>query len=287
MVAPYLDMGAQQPGLLYRAIRQLHLRSFSAGFVVGHGCTPVWDDGNPITTDRAVTGVVSKARSLGATAIVSFGGAGGTDLARSCTDPTKLVAAYQTVITELGATSLDFDIEGASLDQQAAIVRRFKAIKVLEANNRELSVSLTVPVDPHGLPANVRKLLRTAAAVPIRVDLVNIMTMDYGGRSRDMARAAINGAEGSLRQLRAIWPRASYRNLGITPMIGRNDNVHLTFTLADAGRLARFAVKRHVGRLSFWAIGRDRACSRPHRRPQYNCSSVNESSLGFTKAFGG
>jgi hypothetical protein len=284
VVAPYLDMGARQPGLLYRAIRHAKLHYYSGGFVIGRGCTPTWDDGEPITTDRAVTAVVAKARSLGAHVIVSFGGAAGRDLARTCTDPERLAAAYQAAVTELGASDLDFDIEGVSLARPAAIIRRFDAIKSLEAGNPRLKVSLTVPVDPNGMPTEVRKLLRTAAATPIRVDLVNIMTMDYGGGPRDMAAAAISGATGTLRQLRAIWPTAGYRNIGITPMIGRNDNVRLTFTVANARRLARFAANRHLGRLGFWAIGRDRRCGSPHRHPQDDCSSLPQSPLAFTKA---
>jgi chitinase len=287
VVAPYLDMGNDQPAPLYLAISDAHLRDFSAGFIVGRGCTPTWDDGVALADDAAVNRVITKARSLGAHVVVSFGGASGRDLARSCSDPAKLLAAYASVVKRFGLTHLDFDIEGASLAQPASIKRRFRAIAALEAQTPKLVVSLTVPIEPHGLDAQVRRLLRAAKADHARVDLVNLMTMDYGGGSIDMGGAAISAARSTLPQLRKIWPGWTYSRLGITPMIGMNDNPRETFTRADALRVASFARTHHLGRLAFWAIGRDRACSKAHAHPQDNCSGVAASPLAFTRAFVG
>jgi chitinase len=285
VVAPYLDMGNDQPGSLYRAISHAHLRAFTAGFVVGHGCTPTWDDGVAIRSDSSVDRVITKARSLGAHVIVSFGGAGGKDLARSCTSPGKLVAAYTAVINRFHLVDLDFDIEGQSLAEPVSIKRRFVAIAALEAKFPRLVVSLTVPIDPNGLDSQVRSLLVAAKADNVRVGLVNIMTMDYGGASINMGRAAISAARATVPQLRTIWPGWTQDRLGITPMIGTNDNVRETFTTADASAVARFARAHHVGRLAFWAIGRDSACPRHFKVPQDNCSGVGAPPLAFTRAF--
>jgi chitinase len=285
VVAPYLDMGNDQPGALYRAITDAHLREFSAGFVVGRGCVPTWDDGISLAKDAAVNHVITKARSLGAHVVVSFGGAAGKDLGRSCGDPAKLLAAYMSVVKRFGLTHLDFDIEGVSLAEPTSIKRRFDAIAALESQVPKLDVSLTVPIEPQGLDAQVRRLLNAAKASGVRVGLVNLMTMDYGGGSIDMGGAAISAARSTLPQLRKIWPGWTYSKLGITPMIGTNDNVRETFTRSDAIRVTSFARTHHIGRLAFWAIGRDRACPQPHAHPQDNCSGVTASPLAFTRAF--
>jgi chitinase len=282
VLAPYVDIGEHAYGLLDRAIADDHLRWFSAGFVIGDKCKPVWDDTDPIT---ARAGALAKARSLGAKVIVSFGGEGGRDLGRSCTDPAKLLAAYRSVVAHVRPAAIDFDIEGAAINEQRSIDRRFEAIRALEAADPTLSVSLTIPVDPAGLDGSGRALLRTAAADHVRVDLVNIMTMDYGGGSRDMGTAAISAARGTLPQLRKIWPSDSYANLGVTPMIGVNDNSRETFTVPDARRVAAFASAHQVGRLAFWAVERDRHCPAVARHAKSTCSSVDASPLAFTRAF--
>ncbi len=71
------------------------LHSVTAAFVIGKKCKPVWDDNTPVATDTAATTAIQNAQTSGAQVIVSFGGAGGIDLARSCTNLTKLTAAYQ------------------------------------------------------------------------------------------------------------------------------------------------------------------------------------------------
>jgi hypothetical protein len=284
MVAPYLDMGEQHPANLYGAINSDNLRYFSAGFVISHGCTPTWDDGVAIAKDPAVTNVVSKARSLGAQAIVSFGGAGGKDPARTCHNDARLLAEYESVVEQLSPKYVDFDIEGAALAEPVSIARRFAAIKALETQFPDLVVSLTIPVLPHGLDGQSLALLRDAAADGARIDLVNVMTMDYGGGSIDMGQAAVAAATATLPQLQEIWPASTYANLGITPMIGKNDDTRETFTLANARLLRRFARSHHVGRLAFWSIGRDNGCVRRHKRPTSTCSGVAQSRLDFTRA---
>jgi hypothetical protein len=285
MVAPYLDMGARHPANLYAAIRKHHLKFFSAGFVIGNGCTATWDDGEPVSHDPAVTNVVTRAKRLGARAVVSFGGQGGKDLSRSCTDPAAALAAYRSVIVRLHPKYVDFDIEGDALADSTAMTQRFDAIASLEQQFPRLVVSLTIAVLPHGLDGQGMSVIRQAKADGARVDLVNIMAMDYGGGSIDMGHAAISAAKATLSQLRSVWPHSTYANLGITPMIGRNDDVHETFTVADARSVRKFARAHHVGRLAFWALGRDKHCAKPSPRAKNNCSSVAQSRLAFTRAF--
>jgi hypothetical protein len=288
--APYLEIGAGTPALLRRAIRRDHLRAVTAAFVLGDGCTPVWDDGGgaPLATSPALNHVITSAQRNGVKVTVSFGGASGTELALSCTSVKQLTAAYRSVIHRFSLTHVDFDIEGGQLSDHASIVRRFHAIRALERRDRHLVVSLTVPSAVHGLrpvdDAGVLALLRQAKAEHVRVDLVNLMTMDYGG-SHEMGAAAITAVRAARHQLRRIWPHAGYANLGITPMIGVNDDTVEHFTRADARRVAAFAKRHHVGRTAFWALGRDQACAHPQTNASNVCSGVGQRPLAFTRAF--
>jgi hypothetical protein len=288
--APYVDLGDGAPRLLQRAIRTAHLRSFTAAFVLGDGCTPVWDDGvnTPVATDAAVDRVISSAQRKGVKVVVSFGGAAPTELALSCPTVRRLAEAYASVIGRFALTHVDFDIEGDQVSDHASIVRRFHAIHVLERRDHQLVVSLTIPSAVHGLRAvddpGVLAVLRQAKAEHVRVDVVNLMTMDYGGR-HEMGSAAITAVRAARHQLRRIWPHAGYANLGITPMIGVNDIAIEHFTRADAKRVAAFAKRHHVGRTAFWALGRDKACARPRRTASSSCSGVAQHPLAFTRAF--
>lgn len=290
MVAPYLDMGNNEPANLYAAIRTDHLKAFSAGFVIGAGCRPAWDDGTAIAHDPAVNAIVTKAARLGATAVISFGGAGGKDLARSCTSGAKVLAGYKAVVKRFHPAYVDFDIEGVSLlkSQAAAMQRRLVAIRGLEKAYPKLVVSLTEPVVPTGLQSQVMSLLHKAKTDHVHVGLLNLMTMDYGpGWSSNMGANAIAAAKASLRQLRALWPRSTYANIGITPMIGVNDDTSESFSLAGAASVRSFARSHHVGRLAFWDLDRDGHCgpTETSMPPYSDCSSASQAPLAYTKAF--
>jgi chitinase len=289
--APYVDLGEGRPGLLRTAIASMGLRTFSAGFVLGRGCTPVWDDGmgTPVSTDPVVNRVITSAEHKGVKVVVSFGGASGTELARSCHRVGRLTAAYRSVVRRFSLTRVDFDIEGGELTDHASVVRRFHAIHALERGDPKLVVSLTVPSAVHGMrpvdDPHVLAIVRQAKAEHVRVALVNLMAMDYyDGVHRDMGAAAITAARAGIRQLRGIWPGSTYRRIGITPMIGVNDDTSEAFTLADARALAQFAATHHLGRVGFWSIGRDRACTGSGPQPRATCSGIAQRALGFTRA---
>src|SRR2546423_4847127 len=124
-VAPYVDLSANSSGMLDSAITQAGLRSYTAAFVIGSGCTPIWGDSLDINSST-VNAKIAKAESEGAKTIISFGGAGGVELAQSCTDTTSLAAAYQSVINKYHVDHLDFDVEGAAIADTASINRRFR-----------------------------------------------------------------------------------------------------------------------------------------------------------------
>src|ERR1700722_13496237 len=127
-VAPYADMTNNQEPMLNQAASQAGLKAFTAAFVIGSGCTPIWGDTLPVTNDPTVTSEISTAEADGAQPIVSFGGESGSELAASCSSLSQLTAAYQSVISTLHVTHIDFDIEGAEIAYTADNALRFQAI---------------------------------------------------------------------------------------------------------------------------------------------------------------
>ena len=232
-VAPYVDMSNSQEGVLNTVISSHGLRSFTAAFAIGEGCSDIWGDTLPIGSDPTIGGEISSAKAAGASVIVSSGGSGGEPISFTCTNQSTIDAAYQAIINDYGTDQLDFDIEGAAIADTAGIDRTFQAMKDLKASNPGLVWSVTVPVLPSGLDYNGTGLLQDAQNMGVTIPLVNIMAMDYYQGNIEMGNAAISAAQNTLSQMRAVNGSYSYANVGITPMIGVNDDGS-TFTLADA-----------------------------------------------------
>ncbi len=284
-VAPYVDMSNNQEPMLNSAATQAGLHNYTAAFVIGSGCTPIWGDTLPVTNDPTMDQEIATARSDGATPIVSFGGAGGSELALTCTTASSLQAAYQSVISHLGVNHIDFDIEGATLDYTSNNDVRFRAINGLEAANPGLVVSVTLPVLPTGLASDGVAFLNLAKQDGTRIDLINVMAMDYGSSfTGDMGQEAIQAAQNTLSQARADWPGDSYANIGVTPMIGQNDNSAEVFTEANAQTLVSWASSNGIGRLAFWSVDRDQPCG-GSANGLPSCSEISQSPLDFTKIF--
>jgi hypothetical protein len=287
-VAPYVDMTNNQEPMLNSAATQGGLKAFSTAFVIASGCTPIWGDTLPVTNDPTVSGEISTAESDGAQPIVSFGGASGVELAQACTNLSQLTAAYQSVINALHVTHIDFDIEGSAIAETSNNATRFQAIKALESANPGLVVSVTIPVLPTGPVSSGQAFLQQAQSIGARIDIINIMTMDYGSSfdtaGADMASYATEAAQDTLSFAKTVWPNMTYANIGVTPMIGQNDDSAEVFTEADAHTLVSFAQQNHLGRLSFWSVDRDQPCA-GSANSLSQCSEISQASLDFTKIF--
>jgi hypothetical protein len=287
-VAPYVDLTNNQEPMLNSAATSAGLKAFTTAFVIGSGCTPIWGDTLPVTNDPTVSGEIATAESDGAQPIVSFGGASGIELAQSCTNLSQLTAAYQSVINTLHVTHIDFDIEGAAIADTADNATRFQAIKALESANPGLIVSVTIPVLPTGPVSSGDAFLQQAQSVGARIDIINIMTMDYGSSfdtsGADMGSYAIEAAQDTLSFAKTVFPSMTFANIGVTPMIGINDDSAEDFTEADARSLVSFAQTNHLGRLSFWSVDRDQPCA-GSATSLSQCSEISQASLDFTKIF--
>ena len=221
------------------------VKNFALGFIVADiRNKPSWGGYYSITSDYYKKDIES-IRKRGGDIIVSFGGAQGRELAVACHNPGDLYEQYKSVIETYNVRKIDFDIEGNTLYNSHANMRRSYAIQILKNTYPDLYVSLTLPVTDIGLTMDGMKLVKTTPC-----DMVNIMAMNFGdGRDR-MAQWAIKAAN-------AVRAQTGL-NIGITVMIGKNDIVGETFTLNDAKILKRFVDEnKWVKRVSIWSLNRD------------------------------
>jgi hypothetical protein len=214
----------------------------------------------------------------------SFGGASGTELGQACNTVASLQAAYQSVISTYNLTWIDLDIEGNAVTNTASIDLRNKALVGLEAANPNLKVSYTLGVMPTGLPTAQLNLLLNAKSNGVRVDIVNIMAMDYSSQLKgDMAQYAIQATQSTQNQLINNGISAA---IGITPMIGQNDMRGEIFTLANANTLAAWAQSTsYVTELSFWAVERDNGSCAGKTKASDKCSGLTQNNYDFTNVF--
>jgi chitinase len=290
LFAPYIDVTLQTPALAQFAT-STGSNFFTLAFIVsGGGCKAAWGGETPLS-DNFMAADIANLRSKGGDVIVSFGGAAGSELGLTCGSVSSLQAQYQAVIDKYSLTYVDFDIEGGALDNTKANDRRNKAIKGLLATaaskGRELRISYTLPVSPQGLESNGIALLKNAKSNGTHVDIVNVMAMDYGG-PMDMGNAAKTAAQGTVNQIKPIFGTSdaqTWKMIGITPMIGVNDETSETFSLKNAQTLLTFSQQQNIGVIAFWDTWRDQQCPKGTPQPSDTCSGVTQSANAFTKLF--
>ncbi|WP_042431353.1 cellulose binding domain-containing protein [Streptacidiphilus anmyonensis] len=296
--APYVDLGAYPTPSLTTLAANSGLKQFSLAFVINgsSACSASWFGAYDATTgwDKAD---IDAFRASGGDVRVSFGGANGTELAQSCTTVAALETQYQKVVDAYGLDRIDFDIEGSAVSDHASIDRRSQALAQLQAaeaaKGRDLKVSLTLPVLPSGLTADGLYVLQSAKAAGLNVDVVNVMAMDFGDSEAPnpagrMGAYAIQSAQSTQAQILSVWPTLTaaqaWLKVGVTPMLGQNDNSSEVFGLSDASQLVAFAQQNHLGELAFWEMTRDAdACTGGLSQ----CTNVPQTPYEFSKIFAG
>src|SRR5262249_13009727 len=194
---PSITATAQASGAKYFTLAFLQ----SAG---KRSCALDWN-GNSAQPLNYYAADIASLRAAGGDVIPSFGGYsadhGGTEIADSCKDVNAIAADYEQVITTLGVTRLDMDVESRSLNNTAGIDRRNKAIALTEqwaaSNAIPLQIQYTIPVEQYGLDPNGESVLQNAVANGASVTSVNIMVFDYyiaGEGVVNMGQAAMNAA---------------------------------------------------------------------------------------------
>jgi hypothetical protein len=241
---------------------------------------------------------IAALRAAGGDVIPSFGGfsadQGGTEIADSCTNVSQIAAGYESVITTLGVTRLDMDVEAKSLNNTAGVDRRNKAIAMTEAWAKQqgipLQIQYTIPVEQYGLDPNGEAVLQNAVANGATVSSVDIMVFDYyiaGEGVVNMGQAAINAATNTHAQLTSIFTSLTSAQIwtmeAMTMLPGIDDYPKKTevTSVSDAQTMLNFAQQENINFLSIWAIQRDNGGC-PGTRDSNTCSGITQNTWDFS-----
>jgi chitinase len=252
--APYLQINSSDAGDLAADHKASGDPYYTLAFLIPRsGCTQQWEDGGDSV--GAFTSQINALKAAGGNVIISFGGESGGEVAETCTSVSSLTAAYQKVVSTYGVTRLDFDIEGDYLNNTAANARRDQALAALQKADPAVQVDYTLPVDPTGLESNALALLKDARSKGVKVNLVNIMTMDFGDGENALkdAESAANATAGQLRSVYGVSSSAAWNLLGLTPIAGQNDDNEY-FSQSNASTLESFAASKGVQELAFGEV---------------------------------
>jgi hypothetical protein len=302
--APYVDVTLYPTYNLVTTTQTEGIKYYTLAFITADSNNqPAWGgytsyEINGGSFDMALRQQVASVRSLGGDVMASFGGAAGQELAQVITSVPQLTAAYQTVVTDYNLTHLDFDIEGAAEADDASIDRRSQALAALEqtaaAAGHPLQIWYTLPALPTGLTADGLYVLQSAMKYGVQLAGVNLMTMDYGesaapNPSGQMGEYAIQAADSLFGQLGTLYGTSKtsaqlWAMIGITPMIGLNDDTNEVFDEAAAEQVTAFAQQHGMGRISMWSLNRDtQGTTQTYTSDQ--SSSITQNAFDFSKIF--
>ena len=306
--APYVDV-TLTPQFAFEDQSVNPASDIVLSFVVAddsNACEASW--GGAYTLDDAESTLdldrrVALYRQNGGDVVVSFGGAENDELATTCDDPDALLAAYRAVVERYDVTTIDLDIEGDDLTDSAAAQRRSEALATLQQERQEagesLAVWLTLPVAPSGMTADAVGVVDATLEAGVDLAGVNIMTMNFGdGRAAGdtMADATADAVAATNRQLMSAYQRIDERlsyeqvqgKIGVTPMLGQNDDAGDEFTLSDAHAVTDLVADTGLGRLSMWSLNRDAPCgpNLPTSTTVSNfCTGLDQDPFEFSSIF--
>jgi hypothetical protein len=287
---PSLTATAQASGAKYFTLA--FLQAVKKG-----SCTLDWNSNSAQPLNYYAADIASL-RALGGDVIPSFGGYsadhGGSEIADSCKNVSSIAADYESVVSTLGVTRLDMDVESNSLNNTAGIDRRDKAIAMTQAwaasQGTTLQVQFTLPVEQYGLDPNGEAVLQNAVADGVNVTSVDIMVFDYyinGEGVVNMGQAAINAATNTEAQLATIFPGKTAAQLwsmiGMTMLPGIDDYPKKTevTSVADAQTMLTVAQQQNMNFLSIWAIQRDNGGC-PGSTDSNTCSGITQNPWDFS-----
>jgi chitinase len=309
-LVPYVDV-TLTPTFQFQDPAANPANNVALAFVVADpqdGCSPSW--GGAYRPDEAAAALeldrrINQLRSAGGNVMLGVGGLNNSELAVACTDQARLTEAYRQLVRRYDVETLDLDIEGTAVADQASLQRRALALNTLQAERaaagHPLAVWLTLPVAPDGLTVDGLAAVRATLAGGVALRGVNVMTMDFGteqGSAPDMLDLTTRALDSTHRQLTDLYLRLGvqltspqvWSRIGATPMIGQNDVDAERFTVEDARGLASFAVDKGLGRVSMWSVNRDAPCRGTFANVVVHsntCSGVAQEALAFSTVFAG
>lgn len=254
---PYYDLAAtaEETGVLY----------YTLGFVVAASptnCTATWATFFDICSVPQLDGI-QQLRAMGGDVSASFGGQANTPIWTCATDEIALANCYKEIIDLYNFRRIDFDVEGAWVDDITGNIRNALALRILqdELLSEPIEIWLTLPVATTGLTSGGLEVVQTMIDAGVNLTGINAMTMDFVPVEEDMAQASIDALIALQGQLSCLYPEKSddeiWQMIGATPLIGDNDIAGETFTLDNAQTLLDFAQSVNMRLLSMWSSNRD------------------------------
>jgi chitinase len=284
LAAPYEYLGWGDPQPPASVLSATGIEDLTLAFMLSHGkCTPEWDGERPLL-GGAEEAAIEAVRGAGGDVDVSFGGWSGKKLGSSCKTPAALAGAYQKVIEAYSLHAIDIDIEHGEFTNKKTRVRVVEALASVQRANPGLEISITFGTAENGPERDGQSLIADAAAIGFQPSVWTIMPFDFGAPVSDMGAVSIAAAEGLERDLAssyALSAAAAYEHVGISSMNGRTDESDETVSASNFSAMLAFSQLRHLGRLTFWALNRDRACSGKLDEGE-SCSGIAQQPYEFT-----
>jgi len=289
LAAPYEYLGWGDPQPPASVIQSTGVPDLTMAFILSKGrCDPEWDGSRPLlggVDQQAIEAI----RGAGGDVVVSFGGWSGKKLGSACKTPAALAAAYQKVIDAYSLKAIDVDIEHGEFNNKKTRLRVVEGLLATQQANPGLQISVTMGTAESGPEKNGLSLISDAAAIGFQPSVWTIMPFDFGKPATDMGHASIRAVEGLAADLASAYgltSAAAYERSGISSMNGETDEASETVSLGDFQTMLAFATSHHLGRMSFWAVNRDRPCQ-AKRTPEEECSGISQTPFAFAEALAG
>ena len=224
--------------------------------------------------------------------IVSTGGQAGSFTCASAAGMQAFIARYASP----QLVGIDFDIEGGQTQAQINALIAGAAAAQSQYPNVRFSFTLATLAATDGSFGGLNSVgdmvVRAVLASSLSHYTVNLMVMDYGGPS--VGVCALSGSTCNMGQsaIQAVTNlRHTYNvplaKIELTPMIGLNDVVSETFTVADIDTVMNYALTNGLAGVHFWSLDRDTPCaggSSPWASSVCN-SIAGTTALQYTKRF--
>ena len=234
---------------------------------------------------------IARLNSAGVNYIVSTGGQAGVF---SC-GSTAGMAAFLSRYGGSHLIGIDFDIEGG---QSAATINGLVSSAVYAQGlnpNLRFSFTLATLGASDGSFGGVNSLgdsvIRAIKASSLQNYTINLMVMDFGGPSAGVcvvSGGVCNMGQSAIQAVKNLQHTYGipFSKIELTPMIGLNDVSSETTSVSDVDTITAYAATNKLAGVHFWSLDRDTPCpggAQSFASP--TCSSINSSTLQFTKRF--
>lgn len=200
------------------------------------------------------------------------------------------------LLREMGISSVDLDVEGTALENEAKRARWVQfavalAQEYFEQMGTPLRMTLTLPVEfTGGFGATARSLIASMKAAAVPITCYNCMVMCFNTKLRGQKWGAkcCEVMDHAFDFLRTVYPSSSsecvWGMLGVCPMIGQNDDKTTLVTLEDWDIILNYAKTHALGLVTFWALNRDQRKPRLKRGTCYAYSLAQERHHAYAEA---